>query len=213
MNTIIINGSPKRNPKMSNTQLLAEEFIRDMKNPVEIKRLSDCNPSELAAYIKKFDHVIIIFPLYVHAMPGHVMSFLEILEPAQQGKSLGFIIQSGFPETQQHQYVTPYLKRFAQKLNYNYLGTVCKGECAAIYLFPNGFKKTIDMFYRLGKEFDKTNAFDEKIVDEMAAPYTFSKKQLMFLNVASKLKLTDIFWNSQMKKNKCLGRALDQPYL
>ncbi|WP_312645579.1 NAD(P)H dehydrogenase [Hydrogenoanaerobacterium sp.] len=213
MNTIILNGSPKLNPKMSNTQFLAEEFIKDIKNPVEIKRISDCDPDELAEYIKRYDNVIILFPLYIHAMPGPVASFLEKLKPAEQGKNLGFIIQSGFPDTHHHQYVTPYLKRLAERLNCNYLGAVCKGECAAIYQFPDGFKKTIDMFYRLGKEFDKTNAFDEKIVKEMAVPDTFSKKQLIFLNIAGKLKLTNIFWNSEMKKNKCLDKALDRPYL
>ena len=115
MNTIIINGSPKVNPQNSNTQLFAEEFIKYMKNPCEIRRIADSDYNELAQYIRSFDTIIFIMPLYVHAMPGIVKKFIEKLEPADdEKKSIGFIIQAGFPETAQEKYIIPYLKLYAR---------------------------------------------------------------------------------------------------
>lgn len=213
MNTIIINGSPKANPQNSNTQLFTEEFIKYMKNPCEIRRIAGSDYNELAQYIRGFDAIIFIMPLYIHAMPGIVKKFIERLEPADGEKNIGFIIQAGFPETAQEKYVIPYLEMLAKNLNYNYIGTVCKGECAGIREFPKMFKKTLQMVNRLGIKYEENHAFDKDIVAEMATPYQLSKSQVKIFYFANKLGLTNLLWHKKLKANNAMDKRLDRPFL
>ena len=105
MSTIILNGSPKGNSESCNSKIFAETFVRDMKNPCEIRCIANGDPNELVRYVESFDTIMIIMPLYIHAMPAIVMKFIEKLEPTKtERKSIGFIIQAGFVETSQERF-------------------------------------------------------------------------------------------------------------
>ncbi len=214
MNTIILNGSPKVNTKESNSRIFADEFVKSMKNPCEIKRIAKENPKELAEYVKAFDTIILIMPLYIHAMPGIVMKFIEELKPADsEGKYIGFIIQAGFMETSQARFVEHYLNDLAKQLNYNYLGTVSKGEAAAVYMYPKMFKKVLKLISELGAAYEENHAFDKKIVTKLGIPYELSKSTLFILRIVVKLGLADIGWHSELKKNNAFDKRLDKPFL
>ncbi|MEG0854220.1 MAG: NAD(P)H dehydrogenase [Angelakisella sp.] len=214
MNTIVLNGSPKKNMKESNSELFAKYFIGGMKAPCELKHISQSSPVKLAEHIRSFDTVIIIFPLYIHAMPGSVMRFFEELRPVEgEGKSLGFIIQAGFSESAQERFVLPYLEQMAKDLGYNYLGTVVKGEAAAVAMYPEGFAKVLKQVEDLGRKFAETHAFDPEIVKQLGKPYTLSGSQLFFLNIACKLGITNFFWHKTMKQHNAYEKRLDRPYL
>lgn len=214
MSTIILNGSPKVDPKQSNTRVFCETFTSGMEHPCEVKRILGSDVHELAQYIRQFDEVIVIMPLYVHAVPGIVMKFFEALTPAEQGKSIGFIIQAGFEETSQERFVTAYLARLAARLGYRYLGTVSKGECAGIVEAPKAvFQKTLGMVKRLGTAYEKTGEFDRDVTAEMAKPYTFSLSQLRLFKVLGKLGLSNIFWHQKLKQNNAMAQRLDRPFL
>jgi len=214
MKTIILTGSPKPDAKTSNSQIFADTFVSKMKDPCEIKRIVKEDPKELAQYVKAFDNIIIIMPLYIHAMPGIVMRFFECLEPASDdGKSIGFIIQAGFMETSQERYVERYVGDLAKQLNYRYLGTVSKGQAAATYMFPKMFKKALESVAALGEDFESTNSFDEDITKSLGEPYEITKSQLRILNFMDKLGLSNIFWHREMKKNGAFAKRLDKPYL
>ncbi len=91
------------------------------------------------------------------------MKFIEKLEPATtEGKYIGFIIQAGFIETAQERFVERYFADLAKQLNYNYLGTVSKGEAAAIYMYPKMFKKVLKLVADLGVAYEETHAFDKR---------------------------------------------------
>src|SRR6056297_1259559 len=196
MSTIILNGSPKGNSKKCNSQIFAEEFVKNMKNPCEIKGIADFVPRELARYVGDFDTIIIILPLYIHAMPGIVMKFFEELKPAtSKGKYIGFIVQAGFIETAQHKYVERYFEDLAKQLNYSYLGTVSKGEAAGIYMYPKMFKKVLKLIADLGMEYEKNHAFDREIVKKLGKPYELSKLRLIILKLVNKVGLGNIGWH------------------
>ena len=75
--------------------------------------------------------VLLGFPLYTDAMPGMVKHFIEALEPLAGRKdnpSLGFLVQSGFPEGLHSRYVERYLEKLAERLGCPYLGTIVKGN-------------------------------------------------------------------------------------
>lgn len=215
MKTLVLNGSPKKNKAESNTEMLAQHFIKGMKQPCEILRISEENPAALAEYMKSFDNIIIIFPLYVHAMPGIVMKLFEHMEPTKEnGKSIGFIIQQGFEESAQSRYVKPYLAGISKQINYNYLGTVAKGGCAGMVYVPEKMvAKVLQKYTDLGIQFEKTNAFDNEIASELKKPYEFSKAELRKLNFMTKIGVTNIFWHSMLRKNKAMGKRFDRPYL
>lgn len=214
MNTIILNGSPKGNSANCNSRIFAEEFVRNMKNPCEVKCIANTDSEELAQYVKGFESIIIILPLYIHAMPGIVMKFIEKLEPAAtDGKYLGFIIQAGFIETAQERFVERYFADLAKQLNYNYLGTVSKGEAAGIYMFPKMFKKVLKLVTDLGAAYEATHAFDKEIVKKLGKPYELSKFQLGLLNFANKTGLDNIGWHKFLKQNNAFDKRLDRPFL
>jgi hypothetical protein len=214
MKTLILNGSPKGNSSNSNSYIFAQEFVRNMKNPCEIRCIAKSDPVELAEYVKTFDTVIFIMPLYIHAMPGIVMKFIEKLEPADtSGKSIGFIIQAGFIETAQERFVERYFADLARRLNYNYLGAVSKGEAAGIYMYPKMFKKVLKLVADLGEVYENTYAFDADIVKKLGKPYELSKSMLRILAVVKKLGLDNIGWHKFLRKNKALHMRLDRPFL
>jgi hypothetical protein len=214
MNTIILNGSPKGNSKNCNSRIFIEEFVRNMKNPCEIKCIANADPKELAQYAGGFDTIIILLPLYIHAMPGIVMKFIEVLEPAAvKGKSIGFIIQAGFMETSQERFAEAYFRDLAKQLNYNYLGTVSKGQAAATYMFPNMFKKVFGLLNDLGRVYEETHAFDKEIVKKLGEPYEISKFTLGILNFMDKIGLSNVFWHRELKKNNAMEKRLDRPFL
>lgn len=213
MKTIILNGSPKGNAKNSNSRIISEEFVRSMKTPCEIKCIANSNLEELAQYAENFDTVIFILPLYIHAMPGIMMDFIEHLKPASaQRKSLGFIIQAGFIETAQEKYVERYFTSLAKQLNYNYLGTASKGEAAAIYMFPKMFKKVLKKINDLGIIYEETHSFDEKIVKELGKPYELSRFQVWMFQLFCDLGLNDFGWHRMLKKNNAFDKRLDRPF-
>jgi hypothetical protein len=214
MNTIILNGSPKGNSKKSNSYIFAKEFIKNMKNPCKIKSIANNDPKELAQHVENFETIIIILPLYIHAMPGIVMKFIEELKPTTaEDKYIGFIVQAGFIETEQHKFLERYFEDLAKQLNYNYLGTVSKGEAAGIYMFPKMFKKVLKLISDLGVAYEKTHAFDKEIVNKLAQPYELSKPKLWFLRLVNKTGLGNIGWYKVLWDNNALNKRLDKPFL
>jgi len=214
MRTIIINGSPKGNSKKCNSMFFAREFVRNMENPCEIQCVANQDAKELAQYIKPFDTVLFILPLYIHAMPGILMDFIEFLEPTKdKSKSMGFIVQAGFIETSQERFLKAYFEGLTARLNYRYLGTVAKGEAAGIYMYPKMFKKVFRQLNRLGVEFERNHAFDRDIVKKMEKPYKLSKPMLILLTIVDKFGLANIGWHKKLKENNAFDKRLEKPFL
>jgi len=214
MNTIILNGSPKGNSTNSNSRIFAEEFVRNIKNPYEIRCIAKADPKELAEYAQGFDTIIFILPLYIHAMSGIVMKFIERLEPATtEGKYIGFIVQSGFVETAQQKYVERYFADLAKQLNYNYLGTVSKGQAAGIYMYPKMFRKVLELIADLGVAYEETHAFDKDIVKRLGKPYELTKFQLGVLRLADKVGLSNMGWNKFLRQNNAFDKRFERPFL
>lgn len=214
MKTIVLNGSPKGNSPKCNTQICIDAFTKNMNNPCEIKCIALMDPNELANYVKAFDSILIVLPLYIHSMPGIVMKFIEQLSPAEtSGKAIGFIVQAGFIETSQHRFVARYFEALAKRLNYNYLGTVSKGEAAGMYMYPKIFKKVLDLISELGSSYERSNKFDHTIVIKLEKPYDLSKSQLFLLYLVNLVRLDNIGWHKFLKLNNAMEQRLDRPFL
>ncbi len=98
------------------------------------------------------------------------------------GKVMGFIIQAGFIETQQHKYIEPYFASLTRRLNYNYLGTVSKGEAAGIYMFPWLFKNVLRQFSRLGSRYEQLRCFEQTITSALENLMNFQDSKWVYFS-------------------------------
>jgi hypothetical protein len=193
-----------------------EGFRKVSKEEVPIYYLA--NVSKIDKHVKAFEdaeNVIIIFPLYCDCMPGLVKEFFEKISLLEntQGKRVGFIVQSGFPESIHSTFVERYLKKLAARQNWEYLGTVIKGGVEGIQIMPPMMtKKLFDNFNDLGIYFGTTNSFDPEIMKALRKPFKLSKSRLLFFRIGNLFGLTNFYWNNYLKKHNAFEKRYAQPY-
>jgi len=81
---VIYNGSPRGNH--SNSKLIIEKIIMGMREQgaenIEVRNLINIKEHKMwAENFSSTENNLFVFPLYVHAMPGSVMKFFELLKP------------------------------------------------------------------------------------------------------------------------------------
>lgn len=212
MKTIILSGSPKLNSQGSGSYFLAKAFVNGMKNPCEIRTIAKEDHTILAKYTQQFDSMIIILPNYIHSIPSGALDFLNKLPPTDGNHAIGFIIQSGYPESSESEIMVRLFKKCAQRLGYTYLGTVVKGSCAGIAFMPEKFGKLAMRFARLGALFEETGHFDEKITADFAKPYKLSPFKMWLFNALDPIS-NSLGWHKFMKRNNAFETRLNKPYL
>lgn len=213
MKTIILNGSPRG--KQGNSEIFMQQFIKGMTTRCDVKYIGKENPERLASYVKAYDTMIIVLPLYIHSMPSIVMRFIECLEPSARNanQSIGFILQCGFTESSQCKYVERYFSSLAKALNRTYLGTAMKGEAAGVYMMPKFItRKLFRLLQKLGETYDQTHTFDSSIIERMQRPYELTGFTLKYLQFATKIGANKIMWHRFLKKNQAFDKKLDQPF-
>lgn len=220
MTLTIFNGSPRRHK--SNSTLLTEHFLEGYHSIREGENIRICylaDPRMLQENLEVFnqsEYVILIFPLYTDCMPGLVKEFFELLpvkDDSPASVKLGFIVQSGFPESNHSIYVERYLKKLAQRLNYSYLGTVIKGGVEGIRSMPPSMnKKVFKGFYRLGLHFAKNGEFSGEIMEEMKNPVKFNNMGLIIFRFLKLAGLVNYYWKSNLKKNRAYRQRNNKPY-
>ena len=215
MKLTVFNGSPRGN--RSNTKILLEHFLAGFAttsgNTYELAYLVPAQEEDdLVRLFREAEQVLLAFPLYTDAMPALVKTFIESLKPlcGQQGNpDLGFIVQSGFPESTHSRYVERYLEKLAARLGCRDTGTIIKGGIEGIQSFPTGMNRSLfKSFFNLGTIFGATGRFDEKILRQLAKPEKLSKVQFKIFKYAGET----FYWNKLLKKNSAFEKRFDQPY-
>jgi len=215
MKLTVFNGSPRG--KGSNTKILLEHFINGFMttdgNTCELaylNRIKDRN--NFVKLFQEAEEVLLAFPLYTHAMPAIVKTFIESLEPlcGREGNpDIGFIVQGGLPEAIHSRYVERYLEKLAVRLGCRYKGTVIRGGGEVIRIIPAWMnKKLFKSFYELGKTFGERGEFDEQIVHKLAQPERLTKFHFWVF----KLWGERFYWDKMLKKNNAFEKRFDKPY-
>lgn len=212
MKTIVLNGSPKGNSQSSSSYFLAKAFVRSMNTPCEIRAIAKEDNKVLAEYTSQFDNIIIILPNYIHSIPSGTLDFLNKLPPAAGSRAIGFIIQSGYPESSESEIMVRLFRKFAQRLGYAYHGTVVKGGCAGLAIMPKMFRRLAEQFAQFGALFEETGQFDEKLAADFAKPYMLSPFKMWIFNALDPIS-NSLTWHKFMKKNNAFEKRLDMPYL
>ncbi|MFA9388522.1 MAG: NAD(P)H-dependent oxidoreductase [Prolixibacteraceae bacterium] len=170
--------------------------------------------SEHLQAAQQADQLIIIFPLYTDAMPGQVKFFFESLAQINmKGKTIGFVVQSGFPEAYHSIFVERYLAKLAKRLECHYLGTVIKGGVEGIKIMPSSMtKKLYANFFELGKYFADSGMFNKQIVKELRNPYRMSVVRRGVFKIMLATGLANFYWNSKLKEHNAYKMRYAQPY-
>jgi hypothetical protein len=207
---IIYNGSPRI--QGSNTALIlkaisdasgANVVVRDLKQ----KKMW----AQWAADFPQDNAVLFVLPLYVHAMPSHVMAFLEMLQPSSG--SLGFIVQQGFPESSQSYFLEAYFENLTRRLQRDYIGTAIKGEIEGFQLQPaKEQEKILAPFVELIGSILESGQMSAPILAKLADSEYLSKGTLFLFKLLAPTGLIQFYWDRQLKQNNAFQQRSDRPF-
>ena len=216
----VFNGSP-RGPK-GNTPLMLEQvvagFTADSLRTSETFHLFRQN--DLDRYREAFaaaEAVLLGFPLYTDAMPGIVKAFIETLAPLR-GRTgnppLGFLVQSGFPESAHSRHLERYLAKLAARLGSPYLGAIIKGGCEGVHVMPEQMnRKLFDKLVAIGKTFGETGQFDVAQLRALAKPERYPAYLVPAFKALVKIPLFSFYWNNQLKENGVYDQRFARPFV
>jgi multimeric flavodoxin WrbA len=208
---VIYNGSPRK--RDSNSAIILEKVAEALGEKVEIRDLKERDSWEdWAADFKNEEHVMFFMPLYVHAMPSHVMEFIEKLQ-ASKG-SISFFIQSGFPESSQSHYLEAYVEQLALRLGRTYLGTVIKGGVEGMQMRPPAAQeKMIEPMVKAIHNLACNGSFNPDDIRRLARPVRFGKGAQLIFKLVARFGPINYFWDHQLKNNDAYEKRFDRPYL
>lgn len=217
---IIYNGSPRG--LKGNSLIIIQQLIEGMKSQglsddqIEIRSLYEVQNHAL--WGKDFNNNarhIFVMPLYVHGMPSIVKAFMENVAPnvSNLETHVSFIVQSGFIERFQSNYLVPYFAQFAKKINARYGGTVIKGGVEGIQMRPvSSLTKLYEAFRNLGKQYMNEQRFDEAYAKKIGEPFQLSRTIIIIFRMLRITGVTNTFWNRQLKENGVFKRRNEKPF-
>ncbi|MCC5417815.1 hypothetical protein EJM73_04060 [Clostridium botulinum] len=208
---VIYNGSPRRSG--SNSTLILKKVIEALSDRVEIRDLKEGDKwEEWVESFKRENHVMFFMPLYVHAMPSHVMGFIEKLQVSRG--SISFFVQSGFPESSQSHYLEAYFEQLALRLGRTYIGTAIKGGVEGLQVKPaKAQEKIIEPMVNSIVNLVYEGNFNPSSICQLARPIRLGKGMEILFKVLTKIGLINFFWDQQLKENDAYEKRFDCPYL
>ena len=218
MQLTVSNGSPRG--RKSNSTLLMEHFLKgfhsiegNVSEIIYLHKVEETDKNVRA--FESAEHAIMIFPLYTGAMPGVVKQFIEALEPMcdrTDNPSLGFIIQSGFPEPVHSRYVARYMEKLAKRLGCPHTGTVIRGGVEGIRVQPPWMTKRLyRAFFDLGEAYAETGRFDEKTIRKLAPRERLSAGRKLFFRILMAIGISNMYWNRMLKRHNAFEKRFAHP--
>ncbi len=206
---VIYSGSPRKS--RSNTAIIMNKVAETLGDRVEIRDLKESgNWDKWAEAFKEEQDVMFFMPLYVHAMPSHVMEFIEKLQPSQG--SISFFVQSGFPESSQSYYLEAYFEQLALRLGRTYLGTAIKGGVEGMQMRPaKAQEKMIEPIVNAIANLVGQGKFSQADIKKLAMPVRFGMIVIIIFKLLSRTGLVNIMWDQQLKENGAFEKRFDRP--
>ena len=208
---VIYKGSPRRSG--SNSALILKKAVEALGDRIEIRDLKEVDEwEEWAENFKNEKHVMFFMPLYVHAMPSHVMAFIEKLQ-ASKG-SISFFVQSGFPESSQSYYLEAYFEQLALRLGRTYIGTAIKGGVEGLQMRPaKAQEKMMEPMIETIVKLVREGNFNPANIRQLARPIRLGKGMEILLKLLTRIGLINFIWDQQLKANDAYEKRFDRPYL
>lgn len=218
MRLLEINGSPRG--RKSNTRLLMEAFNRGLvesggAEPDTLYLASRKQRGETLERLKEHDSIFLAFPLYTDAMPGIVKEFIDSLKEENhlEGKTVLFLVQSGFPESIHSEYVARYLFKLTERLGMNTPGVIIRGGVEGIQMMPPAWtKKLFREFHDLGRVYHTEGILDPDICKRLARPRRLGPGRKLFYRIGAVTGLANFYWNMKLKEHDAFEKRFDRPY-
>ena len=214
MKLVIINGSPRG--KSSNSDVITNWVTTEMDKNIQIEQyyaVKIHTHKEAVDAIEDNTTVLVVFPLYVDAMPGITKLFFEKLESIAHTKqyiNIYFIIHSGFEGAKHCRAVERYLVYLSEHLGFNYMGTTIKPGSEGFRLMPEEYTKDIrNDFVQLSKDITKGVPFNKDVLSNLAGFETLPDEYLK--NIKASDGESDYF-TYLLKQNNSLENSFDKPY-
>lgn len=219
MKRLLVNGSPRG--AESNSRLLLSWLVDGMaaagSTAAEIIDLAEVGL--LAHHMELFraaDEVVLVFPLYTDSLPGLVKNFLDRLAQDRQGlagKRIGFVVQSGFPESIHSEALAAWLGRLCQRLGFENSGIVIRGGVEGIRVMPENWSQKLKAdFVALGMSLEQTGHLDQSLIAKLASPRTLGLPMRIVMTLLKPTGLMNFYWNSQLRKFNAWKKRHDRPY-
>ncbi|MGL1890645.1 MAG: NAD(P)H-dependent oxidoreductase [Spirochaetaceae bacterium] len=197
MKLSVINGSP-RGESSNSTKILKWISKEDVHY---IKQISRQN--EVIETCADSDAYLICFPLYVDSMPAQQKKFFELMEENRDlftGKSITFIIHSGFPEMVQSMVLKEYLELFcAEIMGMNLLGVIIIGGSEALQMAPdNMFSRQIKVIEGLAKNIENQEKFPEDINIKINRKLRLTRLERFIFSMNP---LKNFYWNYRASRH------------
>jgi hypothetical protein len=223
MNRIAINASPRG--KRSNSRLLISWIDEGLQASLPVLDLADLDslPAQLDAFLAA-DEAVIVMPLYTDQAPGIFVRFVDGIadrlgadragtEARLRGKRVGFVVQSGFPESIHSETLRDWLLRLCERLGFQSLGVAIKGGVEGIRMQPEGSRgKLKGRFMALGAAMGRGEVFPAEILERMARPRKFGPLLRLAARALMPTGLMNFYWNYMLKKHGAWERRFDAPY-
>lgn len=208
---VIYNGSPRR--RGSNSALILKKTVEALCDRVEIRDLKEGDKwEEWADSFKDDKNVMFFMPLYVHAMPSHVMMFIEKLQ-ASKG-SISYFVQSGFPESSQSHYLEAFFEQLAIRLERTYIGTVIKGGVEGLQVKPaKAQEKAMEPMVKAIVNLVYEGKFNPANIRQLSSPIRLGIGMEILIKLFTKIGLINFLWDKQLKENNAYEKSFDRPYL
>jgi len=207
---LIFNGSPRG--EESNSYVMSNWF--EYNKLYSLKYIKK-HPNYLQE-IKNHEKIVFIYPLYVDAMPGLVKEFLELIEDnvdLVKDKEFLFIIHCGFPEAVHLRTVEKYHTMLKDRFNLKRLDTILSPGSEGVRLMPDSMNKKRRLrLVSLVDEFRSGKELSKKTLNKLAGAEKLSTFKKVLYKVGNILGLTNMYWNSQLKKNNAYKKRYDRPY-
>ncbi len=215
MSLAIFNGSPRG--QKSNSNVITKWFLNGYRKDNKIFFLNKVKQYE--SYLSEaslYDELLFIMPLYVDGMPGQVKCFFETMHKYKnqfENKKVTFIIHSGFGEGIQNRSLETYLNRYAEIMNMTNHGVIILPGSEGFRLMPPSMtKKKNKIVSELGKCYMNSKPYDTTLKSKLIKNESTSKFGKICFTVFSKLGLTNMYWNGELKKNNAYEKRFDAPY-
>jgi len=212
MRLCVINGSPRAG--RGNTAVMTEHFAAGFVSipDNEVRYLFLARKKAYSGFydqVQFADVVLLAFPLFFISMPGPVKVFLEALPPGiGAGRQLVFLVQSGFPETEQFAPLVRYLETVPERFGFASGGIIVKGFGSSLESMPAPLNRgDLRKFEALGRNCGQGEILDSRILNEFGQPERLSPTGLALFQVMKKAGLLDSYTRAQFKKNGISPRS------
>lgn len=219
MKLTVYNGSPRG--KSSNSSVIIRWLMEETAGMPEVEAeiifLNKIENHQLNAMkMQESDISLVVFPLYTDCMPGIVAAFFEKLQMYTgklAGRKLGFVVHSGFIEAHHSRFIEKYLIGLAKKLGADYMGTAIMGGSEPVRMMSDSMQAAKKaLFNRLGEKILKEEKFDELTVKKIAGTEKLSGFMLLTYKIIARIGLTNMYWNSELKRNNVYKKRFARPY-